>query len=74
MLPHTDKGWHPEYYNTKIYIPILTNEFVINRCVDETVVMEQGSAWYFNNTVEHEVVNNGDSERITLIICLRCEG
>lgn len=74
VLPHTDKGWHPEYYNTKIYIPILTNEFVINRCVDETVIMEQGSAWYFNNTVEHEVVNNGDSERITLIICLRCEG
>jgi hypothetical protein len=74
ILPHTDTGWHPEYYNTKIYIPILSNPRVVNRCVDEHVVMAPGDAWYFNNTVEHEVVNDGESDRITLIVCMRCEG
>lgn len=74
VLPHTDLGWHPEYYNCKIYIPILTNPKVVNRCEDEHVVMEAGDAWYFNNTVEHEVTNDGDSDRITLIICMRCDG
>ena len=74
VLPHTDRGWHPEYYNPKIYIPIVTNSAVLNRCEDEWVVMNAGEAWYINNTVEHEVINNGDSERITLIICMRCDG
>lgn len=74
VLPHTDGGWHAHYYNTKVCVPIITNNNVINRVEDECVVMETGSAWYFNNTVEHEVVNQGESERISLIICMRCEG
>lgn len=74
VRPHVDRGWHPEYYNTKIYVPILSNHQCVNRVEDETVVMAAGDAWYFNNTVEHEVINGGDSERITLIICMRCDG
>lgn len=73
VLPHTDRGWHPEYYQTKVYVPILSNPHCINRVEDELVVMSPGDAWYFDNTVEHEVVNNGDTERITLIICMRVE-
>lgn len=74
VLPHADHGWHPHHYNTKIYIPIETNGEVINRCGDEAVIMNLGEAWYFNNEVEHEVINNGATNRITLIICIRCEG
>lgn len=74
VLPHSDKGWHPEYYNTKIYVPILSNPYCINRVENERVAMAAGDAWYFNNTVEHEVTNEGDSERITLIVCMRCDG
>ncbi len=74
VLPHTDSGWHPEYYNTKIYVPILSNPQCVNRVEDERVTMAPGDAWYFNNTLEHEVINDGDSDRITLIICLRCDG
>jgi len=73
ILPHTDDGWHANYYNTKIYIPLETNTNVINRCEDEYVCMNLGEAWYFNNMVEHEVRNEGDTDRITLIICIRCE-
>ena len=74
VLPHADHGWHPHHYNTKIYIPLETNGEVYNRCENETVVMNLGEAWYFNNEVEHEVINNGTTDRITLIICIRCEG
>jgi len=73
VLPHTDAGWHPEYYNTKIFVPIITNPNCITRVEDEIVIMAPGEAWYFNNTVEHEIVNNGDTDRITLIISMRCD-
>jgi hypothetical protein len=74
ILPHADKGWHPEYYNVKLYVPIQTNPQCINRVGDEHVVMRTGDCWYFNNLVEHEVINNGNDDRMTLIICLRCDG
>ena len=37
------------------------------------VAMAPGEVWYFDNLKEHEVVNDGPDDRITLIICLRCE-
>lgn len=74
VKPHHDRGgWHAEFYKRKIYVPILTNSYVVNRCEDEIVVMETGEAWYFNNLVEHEVVNTGDTDRITLIVCMNTE-
>jgi hypothetical protein len=74
VLPHADSGWHPEYYNMKLYVPILANPQCVNRVEDERVVMAPGDCWYFNNLKEHEVINSGDTERVTLIICLRCDG
>lgn len=70
VLPHIDTGWHPEYYQLKVYVPILSNSQVVNRVEDEKVIMAPGDAWYFDNTKEHEVVNGGSTERITLIICM----
>lgn len=70
VLPHADAGWHPEYYDLKVYVPIISNPHVINRVEDETVVMAPGDAWYFNNLKEHEVINSGTTERVTLIICM----
>lgn len=74
IYPHIDKGWHPEFYNTKVYIPIQTNAGVINRVEDEYVVMNEGDCWYWDNTKDHDVINNGKEDRITLIICLRTGG
>lgn len=71
VLPHKDSGWHPEYYNTKVYVPIFSNQQCVNRCETELVAMKPGEAWYFNNLVEHEVVNDGNDDRVTLIICYR---
>jgi hypothetical protein len=45
----------------------------INRVENEQVAMAPGEAWYFDNTKEHEVVNDGPDDRISLIISIRCE-
>lgn len=71
--PHVDGGWHAEYFNTKLYVVLQSNPLCRNRVGDEVVVMRPGDVWYFDNTVEHEVVNDGDDDRITLIICIRCD-
>ncbi len=73
ILPHADKGWHPEHYNCKVYVPIQSNSGCSNRVESETINMKVGEAWYFNNLLEHEVVNDGTEDRITLIVCMRCE-
>ena len=74
VKPHHDRGrWHAEFYNRKIYIPLKTNDRCVNHCEDESVVMGGGQAWWFDNLVTHSVVNDGDDERITAIICLRTE-
>jgi hypothetical protein len=73
ILPHIDRGWNATFFNCKLYIPLQANPDCWNRCEDETVVMQEGDVWYFDNQVEHEVQNNGTDDRITLIICMRCE-
>ncbi|MES2729919.1 MAG: aspartyl/asparaginyl beta-hydroxylase domain-containing protein [Pseudomonadota bacterium] len=73
IKPHIDGDWHAKFYNCKLYIPLQSNAKCINRCEDEYVVMRDGECWYFNNLVEHEVMNNGDDDRMTLIVCMRVE-
>ncbi len=74
IKPHDDRGsWHAEFCNLKIYVPLKSNERCVNYCGGDSVVMEPGTAWEFNNLVTHSVVNDGDCERWTLIVCLRKE-
>lgn len=74
VMPHDDRGrWHPEFFSTKIYVPLMTNADCFNTCEDEKVIMAQGEAWIFDNLKVHSTVNNGDTDRITLIVSLRCE-
>lgn len=71
ILPHDDRGgWHAEFYNTKIYIPLKSNSDCMNICEDEVVNMKAGEVWSFDNLKIHSVVNRG-AERQTLIITMR---
>lgn len=75
IKPHHDRGgWHAEFYFDKVYVPLRTNENVVNYCEEEAVIMGTGEAWFFNNLVTHAVVNAGDTDRITLIVCMKTEG
>jgi hypothetical protein len=73
ILPHADKGWHAEYYNTKLYVVLQSNPYCVNKVENDNVAMAPGEVWHFDNLKEHAVVNNGADDRITLIICVRCE-
>lgn len=71
---HHDRGsWHAEHYRRKVYVPVETNERVVNYCGDEQVTMRRGDAVWFDNLETHSVHNGGDSERVTLIACMRTE-
>lgn len=73
IAAHTDFGWHPEFYNCKLYVVLASNQECIFRVEDERVAMETGDVWRIDNTKEHEVLNAGATERMTLIICTRVE-
>jgi hypothetical protein len=68
---HVDRGWHPEFYNCKLYFVLKTNPQCVFRVMDERVVMNAGDLWRINNLEEHDVINDGATERMTLIVCTR---
>lgn len=74
VKPHHDRGgWHAEFYDTKVYVVLKGNDKCVNYCEDESMAMETGDAVVFNNLLTHSVENRGDTDRMTLIVCLRTE-
>ena len=74
VAPHDDRGrWHPEFFRTKAYLPIASNPACYSTCEDERLVMGVGECWLFDNLKTHSTVNEGDTDRITLIVSLRVE-
>lgn len=70
ILPHKDEGKSPEFYDR--YHIFLQNYLGANfRCGDETICPNAGDVFWFNNQVEHEVVNNSIDDRISLIIDIK---
>lgn len=68
--PHVDGGSHAAYYD-RYHIPLLSAPGCLFRAGEETVHMQAGDCWWFDNSVEHEVVNNSADDRIHLIIDIR---
>lgn len=68
ILPHLDSDEH--FLKTRrIHIPILTNDKCNFRVDSEIVQMKQGEIWEINNAHKvHGVINNGDTDRIHLLI------
>lgn len=74
VAPHHDRGrWAAEFYGCKVAVPLSSNDRCTNTCEDERVVMHTGEAWLFENQVTHSTVNEGESDRITLIVTMRVE-
>ncbi len=65
---HTDLELSVEEGIARIHIPVVTNpdvEFHLNR---SRVVMAAGSAWYLRLSDPHSVHNNGDTDRVHIVI------
>jgi mannose-6-phosphate isomerase-like protein (cupin superfamily) len=72
ILPHSDRGsWAPEYYQTKAHITVAGSALV--RVENEEERFEQGSIWTFDNLREHQILNDGDCDRIVVIVSMRSE-
>ena len=70
IFPHADSKWHAEYWD-RYHLVIQSEPGNVFRCGDEQVWMRQGELWWFQNAVEHEVINNSAEDRIHLVMDLR---
>ena len=69
---HVDGGSHAAYYER--YHCFLQNApGSIFRAGEETLHAKTGELWWFDNSKEHEVINNSAEDRITLIIDVGCK-
>jgi len=63
---HRDE--HPSFAAShRVHIPLLTNPGVSFLVGDDRIVTEEGVAFELNNSLPHEVLNEGDAPRIHFI-------
>lgn len=70
--PHIDRGWHVNYYD-KFYLSLKSAPGATFHCGDEVINPAPGDLYHFDNRLEHWVRNDSDSDRMTLIICIRTD-
>jgi hypothetical protein len=70
IFPHCDTPLHCEYY-TRFHIVLWGKPGAVIRCDTEQLDMQTGDCFWFNNALEHEVINNSGYERISMVIDIR---
>jgi uncharacterized RmlC-like cupin family protein len=67
---HADEG---EYARRMVRHQVMVQSLPGNvfRCGDESISTETGELFWFNSSIEHEVINNSKDDRISLIIDCR---
>lgn len=70
VLPHVDMGSPATYYQ-RYHIVLQSLEGNLFRAGSEVIHMKTGEVWWFDNEVEHEVINNSKEDRIHLIVDIR---
>lgn len=71
--PHRDPGWHARYYD-KYAIQILAAPGQAFHFEDDQhLVTVPGDLYWFDNAYTHWVTNDSQSDRVTLIVCIRTE-
>lgn len=71
IYPHADTPEHCGYYS-RFHVVLQSSPGVRFRCADEEVYMGVGEVWWFRNSLEHEVVNESDFDRIHIVMDARC--
>lgn len=68
---HADTPEHANYYR-RFHIVLQSAPGSRFLCEDEEVHMDTGEVWWFNNKLEHEVINNSNEDRIHIVMDARC--
>lgn len=72
ILPHADEGEYNAWFD-RYHLCLQSLPGVTFRCGHEKVSPLSGELWWFNNKIEHDIVNNSADDRITLIIDVRID-
>ena len=70
IFPHRDTPAHAEYWD-RHHIVLQAYPGVVFRAGEESVYMATGEIWWFDNSEEHEVINNSDDDRIHMVVDIR---
>lgn len=71
IYPHADTPEHAGYYS-RFHVVLQSAEGCMFRAGNERTYWEPGSVFWFDNKLEHEVVNESRVDRIHMIIDARC--
>lgn len=72
IFPHADTPEHAEYWD-RFHVVLQSAPGCTFRCGDETVHMPIGEVWWFQNAIEHEVLNGSAVDRIHMIVDIRTQ-
>lgn len=70
--PHTDPGWHARYYD-KYAVQIQAAPEQAFHFERQSLVTKPGDVFWFDNSFTHWVTNDSQSDRITMIVCIKTE-
>ncbi len=70
IFPHADTPAHAAYWD-RHHIVLQSAPGVVFRAGPEQVYMAPGEIWWFDNSEEHEVINNSADDRIHLVVDIR---
>ncbi len=68
---HVDSGWHADYY-TKYHLLLQGNNTTIYSG-NKFLTPAPGSLFVLDSSLQHGVINNGEEDRIALIVCIKTE-
>jgi hypothetical protein len=72
IAPHVDTGWHPEFFD-KFNVCIASNPKAEFKYKDDGFHQQAGDCHWFINTVEHSVVNDGDTDHLIMTVCMQLD-
>lgn len=70
--PHIDPGWHARYYS-KFAVQIAAAPRQAFHFEGHTLATAPGDIFCFDNSNTHWVTNESESDRITMIVCIKTE-
>jgi len=70
IAPHTDSGWHAQYYE-KYYVAIENHKGSVFGFEQGDIQPAEGDVYWFDNSFLHWVNNDSEGDRIAMIICIR---
>lgn len=72
ISPHVDQGWHAEYYE-KFYIALHNEPGSIFGFEDGEIKANSGDCYLFRNDRLHWVNNDSNSDRLSMIVCIKTD-